>query len=223
MLVVVRVVVRDQFRRLGARVGDQPGGAVDNPMFTLLAPPRFRLLTGDQQQVLHLGHGVHRVDERQTPQVGELQPGHAGNPVVRMDHVVAAVRLELPDPVDFGHHAVQQFRQFLLGQLPGRSGQDVVHADAGGGMFDGGLRGGRGPGEDLHFDAGLGEGRGEGADVDVHAAGVPGTGLLHGRGVQGEEGDAADQRHSSPPPWNRPCRARPDEHCRNCISVKHYS
>ena len=115
-----------------------------------------------------------------------------------MDHVVAAVRLELADPVDLGHHAVQQFGQLLLGQLPRRPGQDVVDAHARGGMLDGGLPGGRGPGEDLHLDAGLREGRGQRPDIHVHAPGVAGTGLLHGRGVKGQEGDTADQRHPSP-------------------------
>ena len=47
----------------------------------------------------------------------------------------------IADAVDFGDHAVQQFGKFFLGQLPGWAGQDVVHADAGGGVLDGGLLG----------------------------------------------------------------------------------
>ena len=59
---------------------------------------------------------------------------------MRMDDVVPAMRLALADLLDLGHHAVQQAGQLLLGQLPRRAGQDVVDADAGVGMFDGGLR-----------------------------------------------------------------------------------
>ena len=194
----VGVVVRDELGRLGAGIGDQPGGAVDNPMLAVLAPPRLRLFTGLQELVLDLGHRVHGVHEGQPPELRELQPRDPGHPVMRMDDVIPAVRLEVPDPVDLGDHAVQQPRELLLGQLPRRAGEDVVHAHARGRVFDGGLRGRGGPGEDLHFHAGLGEGRGQRPDVHVHSAGVAGAGLLHGRGVQGKEGDAADQRHGSP-------------------------
>ena len=119
-------------------------------------------------------------------------PGH---PVVRVDDVVPAVRLAPADLLDLGHHAVQQAGQLLLGNLVRRAGQDVVDADAGVGMFDGGLVGRGGTGEDFHFHAGLGQGGGEFADVDVHPAGIAGTRLLHGRGVEGEQGDPADQCH----------------------------
>ena len=105
---------------------------------------------------------------------------------------------------------VQQFRELLLGQLPWRPGQDVVHAHARERVFDGGLLGRRGPREDLDLDAGLGQGRGQRPDVHVHAPGVAGAGLLHGRGMQGKEGNAADQRHGSPS-------------SADCMSIKHYS
>ena len=118
---------------------------------------------------------------------------------MRMDDVVAAVRLALADPVDFCHHGVQQCREFFLGQLPPRAGHDVVDADAGPRMFDGGLAGCGGAREDLHLHAGLGEGRGQRADVDVHSAGVAGAGLFHRRGVEGQKGHTADQRHPGPP------------------------
>jgi hypothetical protein len=61
-----------------------------------------------------------------------------------------------------------------------------VDADAGVRMLDGGLVGGGGTGEDLHFHAGLGQRGGQFTDVDVHPAGVAGTGLLHGGGVEGQ-------------------------------------
>ena len=58
-----------------------------------------------------------------------------------MDDVVTAVRLALADLLDFGHHAVQQRRQFFLGDFPRRPGKHVVDAHAGVGVFDGGLVG----------------------------------------------------------------------------------
>ncbi|CAH0327556.1 hypothetical protein SRABI128_06223 [Microbacterium sp. Bi128] len=214
-VVDVGVVVRDQLGRFGAGIGDQPGRAVDNPVLAVLTPPRLGLFAGLEELVLDLRHRVHGVDEGQPPQLRELQPGHPGDPVMGMDDVIPAVRLEQPDPVDLGHHAVQEPRELLLGQLTGRAGEDVVHAHARGRVFDGGLRGRGGPGEDLHFHAGLGEGRGQRPDVHVHAAGVTGAGLFHGRGVQGKESDAADQRHGSP--FLCPFLSA------QCMSIKHYS
>ena len=79
-LVVVGAVVRHQFLGLGAGVGNQAGGAVDDPVFAHLPPPRLRLFPGLEQQVLDLGHGVHGVDQRHAPQFRELQAGDARTP-----------------------------------------------------------------------------------------------------------------------------------------------
>jgi hypothetical protein len=96
------------------------------------------------------------------------------------------VGLALADLLDLGHQAVEECRQFFLGDFPRRPGQDVVDAHAGAGMLDGGLLGGGGAREDFHFHAGLGQCGGQLADVDVHSAGVAGSRLLHGGGVEGE-------------------------------------
>ncbi len=130
-----------QFGGFSAGIGNQAGGAVDDPVLALFAPTRLGLFAGLQQEVLDLGHGVHGVDERHTPELRELQARDPGHPIVRMDDVVAAVWLALADLLDLGHHAVQQPRQFFLGDLPWRPCQDVVDAHAGVRMFDGGLRG----------------------------------------------------------------------------------
>ena len=101
-----------------------------------------------------------------------------------MDGVVTAVRLPLPDPLDFGNHGVEELGKFLLGQFPGRACQDVMDADAGTGMFDGGLPGGRRTREDLHLHAKIRQRHGQRPDVDIHAAGIARTRLLHGGSVE---------------------------------------
>jgi hypothetical protein len=204
-VVEVGAVVGDEFGGFGGGVGDEPRGAVDDAVFAVFAAAGFGLFAGVQEEVLDFGHGVHGVHERDVPQAGELEAGDAGDPVVGVDEVVAAVGLPAADAFDFGDHAVQQFGEFFFGEFAGRSGQHIVDADAGVGVFDGGLAGGGGAGEDFHFDAGFGQGGGEAPDVDVHAAGVPGTGLFHRGGVQRQESHTLDHRHgppSSPYCWN---------------------
>jgi hypothetical protein len=209
-VVEVGAVVGDKFGGFGCGVGDQAGGAVDDAVFAVLAAPGFGLFAGVQEEVFDFGHGVHGVHQGDVPQVGEFESGDAGDPVVGVDEVVAAVGLLGADALDFGDHAVQQFGEFFFGEFAGRAGQDVVDADAGVGVFDGGLPGCGGAGEDLHFDAGFGQGGGKAADVDVHAAGVPGTGLFHGGCVQRQESHTLDHRHG--PPSSPDCR-----NCWNCI------
>jgi hypothetical protein len=116
------------------------------------------LVAGLQHEVFDLGHGVHGVHQRNIPLSGHCQPGDAGNPVVGVDEVVPSVPLLPPDPFNFGHHAVQQFRQFLLRHFPPWSRCNIVNADARAGVFDGGLPGVRGAREDVHFHAGFCEG-----------------------------------------------------------------
>ena len=197
-VVEVGVVVRHEFGGFRGGVGNEPRRPVDDVVLAQFAPARLGLFPGLQQEVLDLGHGVHGVHQRHAPQPGQLKPGHTGHPVVGMDDVVAPVGLALADPLDFGDHAVQQFRQLLLRQLPRRPGQDVVDAHAGVRMFDGGLAGVRGPGKDLHFHAVFGQGGGQAPDIHIHAAGITGTGLFHRRGVQGQEGHTLDGGHGSP-------------------------
>lgn len=116
-----------------------------------------------------------------------------------MDDVVTAVGLLVPDAVDLIHHLVQQGGKLFLGQFAARAGHHVVDADSRPGMFDGGLPGSGGTGEDLHLNAHLGQRHGQRPHIDVHAAGITCARLFHGGGVQRQECDAADHWHRSPP------------------------
>lgn len=118
-MVEVSAVVGDEFGGFGGGVGDEAGGAVNDAVFAVFAAARFGLFAGVQEEVLDFGHGVHGVHERNVPQAGELEAGDAGNPVVGVDEVVAAVRLLGADAFDFGDHAVQQFGEFFFGSLRG--------------------------------------------------------------------------------------------------------
>jgi hypothetical protein len=68
--------------------------------------------------------------------------------------------------------------EVLFGQSLVRSGVDVPDEDAGGEFDTGRQAAGGGPGEDLHLDALGGQALGELDDVDVHAAGIAGSGLV---------------------------------------------
>jgi hypothetical protein len=156
--VKVGAVVRRQLRGLDAGVGNQAGGAVDDPVLAVLPAPWLRFLTGLQHEVLDLGHGVHGVHERNIPLSGQCQPGETGDPIVGVDEVVAPGPLLPADPFDLRHHAVQQFRQLLFRHFPPWSRCHIVNADPRTGVFDGGPPGVRSAREDVDFDAGFCEG-----------------------------------------------------------------
>jgi len=91
---------------------------------------RLRGFAGQQMLVLDLGHGVHGMDQRNAPVLLERQADAAGEPVVRVDHVVTAALLR--------HEAAQlavQLRQpggqFLLGHFVRRRAGQMDQAGAG--------------------------------------------------------------------------------------------
>ena len=73
-VVEVGAVVGDEFGGLGAGVGDQPRGAVHDPVFAVLTAARLGLFAGLQEEVLDLGHGVHGVDQRDAPEPESSRP-----------------------------------------------------------------------------------------------------------------------------------------------------
>ena len=87
----VGVVQVDQLLGLDVGVRDQHVGGLDD---LLLADHPGRRLGGvavGERVVLDLGHRVHRVHERHAPAVAGQRADLAGEPVVRVDGVVAAL------------------------------------------------------------------------------------------------------------------------------------
>jgi len=81
---------------------------------------------------------------------------------------------------------VEKSGKLFLRNLLCGPGEDVVDTHPGIGVLDGGLAGGGGTRKDLHFHTCLGQCGGQFTDVHVHAAGIAGTRLLHGGGVEGQ-------------------------------------
>ncbi len=84
----------------------------------------------------------------------------------------------------------QVVREIFFGYRPARTGLDLDEACPGADLLDG-RRGGPVPARvDVDRDALLGEALRDLADVDVHPSRISSAGLVQGRGVQAENGDA---------------------------------
>ena len=79
---------------------------------------------------------------------------------------------------DAGRERAEQRWQVFLRHRLERPSRDVPHEDTGCELDGGGQRAGGGPGEDLDLDTEVGQAAGGLDDVDVHAAGVAGSGLV---------------------------------------------
>ncbi|GAA3096283.1 hypothetical protein GCM10020254_46880 [Streptomyces goshikiensis] len=174
----VGLVVPYEFFRFLGGVGDEPVRGRDDLGLADDAGGGLGRVALGQRRVLDLGHGVHRVDERDAPALGGEPADVAGEPVVGVDEVVVAGAVSGPGL----HHAVgegaQLCRELLLGEALVRARVHVAHEDAGGELDHGGEAALGGPGEDLDLDVDRGEALGELHDVHVHAAGVAGAGLV---------------------------------------------
>ncbi len=132
------------------------------------------------------GEGVEGRHERDVEGVLQPVPGDAGEPVVGVEHVDAAVGLD--GALHRVGPLVEDRRQVLLGQ-PRVPGRHVTDADT---RLDHDL-GGRpvvgGPHVHVAVVAGVGETGGQLPHVHVHPPAVAGAGLGERRGVEAQEGD----------------------------------
>ena len=84
-----------------------------------------------QQQVLDLGHGVHRVHERNAPPVARQGADLAGQPVVRVDHVVVAGLVRSLGAQHVTGERAQLAGRSVLASPSKRPGDDVADENAG--------------------------------------------------------------------------------------------
>lgn len=110
---------------------------------------------------------------------------------MRVDQVVVAGRAGRLGAEHPGGERAELAGKLLLGEPFEGAGGDVPDVHAGRHLDHRGQVTGGGPGEDLHLDVGLRQPTGDLQDVDVHASRVARAGLVQGRGVHGEGGDAA--------------------------------
>jgi hypothetical protein len=118
---------------------------------------RLGLVAVGEQAVLHLGHGVHGVDERDAPAFLGQPADLAGQPVVGVDDVVVAGLVH-----GLGAQHLRQEGAHLAGQvgpvhLLVRPRGQVAHQDAGRQFGDRGEVSCGGPGEDVHLDTQVSE------------------------------------------------------------------
>ena len=193
------VVQLDQLARLDVGVGDQHVGGLDH---LLLADQPGDGLGGvalGERGVLDLGHGVHRVHQRHAPAVAGQRADLPGEPVVRVDRVVVAGQVAGLGPHHLTGERAQLAGQLALGHPLERTRVDVADQDVVGDLHDRRQGRGRRAREDVHRDVAAGQLPGELDDVDVHAARVPGAGLVQRGGVQADHRDATHTRVV--PPW----------------------
>lgn len=176
----VGVVEVDELAGLLGGVGDELVGGGHDLLLAEHALGGLRIVVVGEGRVLHLGHRVHGVDERDAPPLLHRPAGLAGQPVVRVEQVVVAGLVARLGAQDAGREAAQVPGQLGLVQLLERPGDDVADEDAGGELDDGRQGPRRGAGEDVDLDAALGEPLGHLDDVDVHAARVAGPRLVEG-------------------------------------------
>ena len=126
---------------------------------------------------------------------------------MRVQHVVPALGAGGRRAHHPGGERAELARQVVLREALVRPRRDVPHRHARDQLDDRRDRPGRRPGEDVDLEAPRGQLLGDLGDVDVHAARVPGAGLLQRRGVDADHGDSPDHVSSSSPLQRRPPHA----------------
>jgi hypothetical protein len=174
----VGVVQVDQLLGLDVGARDQHVRGLDDLLLPDDPGRRLRGVARGERLVLHLGHRVHGVHERDPPTVARQRADLAGEPVVGVNEVVVAERLRGLGAQHLAREHAQLTRQLALGQALERAGVDVAHRDPVVHRQDrvelrrGGAR------EDVDLDARRGQAPGELDHVDVEATGVAGAGLV---------------------------------------------
>ena len=87
---------------------------------------RLQLVRRPRHAVLEPTQGVEHLDHWRAPPLPQLERGHAGQPVVRVDEVVAEV-LGLAELVDAGHELGQVLVHHLARHRPLRPGREMDH------------------------------------------------------------------------------------------------
>jgi hypothetical protein len=184
----------DEGRGLGGRPGQQ--GVRLGGEEHLAAQPRLRLelLTGRDRAVLHRRDRVEALHERDAELDGHRQGGDSAEPVVRVDHVVAAAgAAECRDRLA---ELVGDDREGRLVDRPLAARGQLVHQNAVRNLAHHRLT--LRPGEQVHLDPAGGDLLGDRQEQNIHAARVAGAGIRKGRGVHGDHRDARSGAPHSP-------------------------
>ena len=181
----VGVVVLDELGGLDVAAGEHRVGAGEDGGLLVGAVLRLAL----EVIGLHPLEGVKGHQQRDVQLVLEAVPGESAQPVVGVDGVGAAVRL------DVGGHLVGEgldvVAQLLAAQDARGSGVQVVHPETRLHDLRGALLARVAPREDVDLVTLASEGARELAHVDVHAPAVAGPGLRQGRGVVREDAETS--------------------------------
>ena len=195
----ISVVEPHELFGLDVATGENRVGARDERRLLEGAVVRLRL----KRVGLHALERVKGHDQGDVEFVLQPMPGQSAQPVVGVQRVRSAVALEEQgDRVGELTHVVGQFFAIQRGR---RAGQHVMDAEARfheHGVLDEEIVA---TGIDVNLVSEAGKGAREFADVDVHSPAVAGPGLVQGRGVIRENGQA---RHESILPVDFPARTR---------------
>ena len=115
----------DELAGLVISIRGQPARRVDDLLLSDDADVRLGRISLGELEVLHLGHRVHGMHERDAPALGREPPHLAAEPVMRVDEVVPALGSARLDAHDARGHGTQLTRKVLLDQSLEWTGRDV--------------------------------------------------------------------------------------------------
>ncbi len=164
-------------------------GVADHALLASQAFERLRRFPAGERVVLDLAERVERGHERDAEDLLGRAADPTRQPVVAVDQVVVVALLPRHP-----EHAAEELRQIPLHrglrQRLARTRLRAHDADPRRDLADVVRVASAAPREEVDLDPLTGEALGHRSDVDVHPAGVTGSRLVDGRGVDGEDGDA---------------------------------
>jgi hypothetical protein len=179
----------DELGGLGRRRRQHAIRLVDHRLLGFEALRGLRRLAARERVVLDLPEGVERGDERRADRVLHRAADPAAQPVVGVHDVVATAVL-----VRHAQHAAEELRQeprqLRLRDVVAGPRLHAHHPDARRERLHLVVVTAAAPGEQVHCHPATGEPLRDGTHVDVHATGIARAGLIHGRRVHAEHGDA---------------------------------